>query len=58
MSMRDTEKNKAYHKEYNEWLNGKVGDIREFPGEHPEVIQERLNEGSLSPDHSRALALG
>ena len=58
MSMRDVERNKAYHKEYNEWLEGKGKDIREFDGEHPKAIQERLNEGSLSPDNSRAVALG
>ena len=57
MSMRDTQKNKVYHQEYNEWLEGK-GDLREFEGEHPEAIQEKINEGSFSPDHRRAVALG
>jgi len=58
MSMRDVERNKVYHKEYNEWLKGEGKDIREFKGEHPEAIQEKIGEGSPSLDHSRTVALG
>ncbi|GAG76484.1 unnamed protein product [marine sediment metagenome] len=59
MSMRDMERNKAYHKEYNEWLEGKGEDIREFQAEHPEIIQEKIteNEESIMPDDSSVPAL-
>lgn len=55
MSARDTQRAKNYRREFGEWQEGNVGNIKVFEGKHPQAIREIIDEELIGDNNGGAL---